>query len=207
MKHLFLLWLVVTGCCIFPVRLSAASNEKASDIPAPAATRGAYMEALTLSPESKPLVRKNMQQRLAQLQQRFPGQVVALRDSVVAGVVLPSADVFCSNDTLLSDRGVELLKRVAKLFPDAGNFHIVVAVHTANTGTEARIERFSSQRAQAVARTLEQILGNTAVVAPFGMGAAEPLARNSTYRGREENRRVEIWFIPVTSWAERLTSR
>ena len=160
------------------------------------------MEALTLSPETKPLVRKNMQQRLAQLQQRFPGQVVALRDSVVAGMVLPSADVFYSNDTLLSDRGVESLKRVAKLFPDAGNFHIVVAVHTANTGTEARIERFSSQRAQAVARTLEQILGNMAAVVPFGMGAAEPVARNSNYRGWEEKRRFETWLTSVTLWDE-----
>ena len=208
MKRLFALCLFVSGCCIFSPALLAASKEKVAEPTIPSvSSRGAYMAELTLSSKTKPLVRKNMQKRLLQLQELFPGCVVAMRDSVVACVIFPASEVFCSNDTVLSDGGMEWLKRGIKLFPDADNFHIVVSVHTANTGTSTNIARFSQQRAEAVAEALNQNVKTTTVIVPFGMGDAEPIARNNTYQGREKNRRVEIWFIPTTSWAERLASR
>lgn len=207
MKPFFITGLLL-ACSLFVLPPVDAAKKK-NQIPTPdwyAMTRGEHMVWLTLTPENKPLVRSEMQSKIAALRQLFPKQVTAMRDSVVACVTLPASRLFLPNGIELSGKGKERLKSIASLFPGE-DFHFIVSVHTANAGSAAYIAQFSQQRADAVAAVLKQQLGETAVVVPYGVGATEPIARNNTYQGREENRRVEIWLIPSTTWVEKLSAR
>ena len=66
-------------------------------------------------------------------------------------------------------------------------------------------EKFQICKAQLESE--QRILGDKSVVIPFGMGDTEPIAKNNTYQGREENRRIEVWLIPSVSLIEKLTGK
>lgn len=212
MKQMRIRPLFITGLlfvCGLLVAGSADAAKKKDLTPAPdwhAMTRGEHIAWLTLTPEAKPLVREAMQKRIASLLKIFPAQVTTLRDSVVACVTVPASRLFLPNGAELSGKGKELLEKLPTLFP-GDDFRFIVSAHTANAGSATYITQLSQQRADAVAALLKQRLGATSIVVPYGVGAAEPIARNNTYQGREENRRVEIWLIPSASWVEKLTAK
>ena len=212
MKQMRIRPLFITGLlfvCGLLVAGSADAAKKKDLTPAPdwhAMTRGEHIAWLTLTPETKPLVREAMQKRIASLLKIFPAQVTTLRDSVVVCVTVPASRLFLPNGAELSGKGKELLEKLPTLFP-GDDFRFIVSAHTANAGSATYITQLSRQRADAVAALLKQRLGATSIVVPYGVGAAEPIARNNTYQGREENRRVEIWLIPSASWVEKLTAK
>ena len=209
MKRLCIALLAIISSSLFFVSgLSAARKETKQVTPDwYAMTRGEHIAWLSLTPDTKPLVRQYMQKEFLKLDKRFPGSVAALRDSLIACITLPSSRVFVPNDTILSDEGNIFLKELSKIFSGKDDFRIVISVFTANSGSSAHIARFSQQRADAAAVELQRILGDKSVVIPFGMGDTEPIAKNNTYQGREENRRIEVWLIPSVSLIEKLTGK
>lgn len=209
MKRLCIALLAIISSSLFFVSgLSAARKETKQVTPDwYAMTRGEHIAWLSLTPDTKPLVRHYMQKEFLKLDKRFPGFVAALRDSLIACITLPSSRVFVPNDTILSDEGNIFLKELSKIFSGKDDFRIVISVFTANSGSSAHIARFSQQRADAAAVELQRILGDKSVVIPFGMGDTEPIAKNNTYQGREENRRIEVWLIPSVSLIEKLTGK
>lgn len=74
---------------------------------------------------------------------------------------------------------------------------IRIAGHTDNVGSRGGNERLSQARAEAVAAAL--IARNVAAerLEARGFGASAPIDTNSTRRGRENNRRVEITIVEV----------
>lgn len=209
MKRLCITLLAIISGSLFLVSgLSAARKETKQVIPDwYTMTRGEHIAWLSLTPDTKPLIRDYMQKEFLKLDKRFPGSVTALRDSLIACVTIPSSHVFVPNDTILSDEGDVFLKELSNIFSRKDDFRVVVSVFTANSGSSAHIARFSQQRADAAAAELQRILGDKSVVIPFGMGDTEPIAKNNTYQGREENRRVEVWLIPSVSLIEKLTGK
>jgi flagellar motor protein MotB len=80
---------------------------------------------------------------------------------------------------------------------------IVVEGHADSTpiksgggGTSSDKKALSLQRAEAIARLLEEEGVDPARIAIAGYGDTRPLAPNTTEDGRAENRRVEIRLVP-----------
>ena len=107
MKRLCIALLAIISSSLFFVSgLSAARKETKQVTPDwYAMTRGEHIAWLSLTPDTKPLVRHYMQKEFLKLDKRFPGSVAALRDSLIACITLPSSRVFVPNDTILSDEG------------------------------------------------------------------------------------------------------
>ena len=64
--------------------------------------------------------------------------------------------------------------------------------HTDSDGPESTNQTLSEARAQAVANALKKQLPATYTFKVIGKGEAEPIASNSTSKGRARNRRVSI---------------
>jgi OOP family OmpA-OmpF porin len=105
------------------------------------------------------------------------------------------------NSADLKPEASTLLRKVGKALTatDLESFSFSVEGHTDNVGAENFNADLSKRRADAVRRFLEH-----AGVAPerlraVGRGESDPLDSNSTERGREHNRRVEIINLGVES--------
>lgn len=107
--------------------------------------------------------------------------------------------VFLKNDILFATGSSELsaaslqtltdLNRVLKKYPKN---RIVVQGYTDSTGTAARNQQLSTQRAKAV---YDYLLGTglkTLSIQYVGFGASNPIASNDTEAGRAQNRRVVL---------------
>ena len=108
--------------------------------------------------------------------------------------VLPAASLFGFDDAELTAQGKkELLVYRAKIQPElAQAFAVVIVGHTDSKGDPKYNIDLSKRRAESVRNFLVAggIPGNKLRV--VGMGAKEPIASNSTDKGRALNRRVEI---------------
>ena len=99
----------------------------------------------------------------------------------------------------------------AKLLPDAKSaldeiaeqakseraYVIEVSGFASSDGNEEANRRLSRQRADAVVQYLAEnhLIPLRRIVTPFGYGAAQPIADNTTRDGRNENRRVEVKLL------------
>lgn len=84
------------------------------------------------------------------------------------------------------------LDRLTEFARDCQTVTIEIRGHTDATGSETWNRQLSLKRARAVA---DQIIANgidPARLVVRGLGSAEPIADNSTRRGRETNRRIEF---------------
>jgi outer membrane protein OmpA-like peptidoglycan-associated protein len=64
--------------------------------------------------------------------------------------------------------------------------------HTDSTGSDALNQRLSEQRAESVRAYMESMGINPAKLSAMGFGKSNPIGDNSTAKGRQENRRVEL---------------
>ncbi|MCD8287688.1 MAG: OmpA family protein [Porphyromonadaceae bacterium] len=207
MRRPLFLPLIFLLLILFPLSAAARGGKRRSAPDWRALTRGEQIASFTLTPRSKPLVRPYMQEEADRLTAVFPTEVTTLRDSLVVGVTLPSYRLFAGNDTLPSAEGVRLLQAVAESIPGSNDFRLVVAVHTADVGSVEYTIRLTRQRAETLAQCFQELLGEAAVVVPYGLGATEPIDSNRTYKGRDANRRVELWLVPSPALISRLTKR
>lgn len=107
--------------------------------------------------------------------------------------VLDGAVLFAVDSTELRPEAQEALDALAQVIADAGMSEFRVVGHTDSTGDDAYNLALSKDRAVAVRDYLssQPVLGTVKVTAE-GRGEAEPIADNTTEKGRAENRRVEI---------------
>jgi OmpA-OmpF porin, OOP family len=85
-----------------------------------------------------------------------------------------------------------VLAELAALLQKQPDWHMVVAGHTDNVGTEAVNLPLSRQRAEAVVAWLAAKGIDKARLTSAGFGARKPLADNATDDGRAKNRRVDL---------------
>jgi outer membrane protein OmpA-like peptidoglycan-associated protein len=71
--------------------------------------------------------------------------------------------------------------------------------HTDSTGNDSINLPLSQNRAQAVSNYLSSRGVASARIGTRGFGASQPIASNATVEGRQQNRRVEIKIVPVTT--------
>jgi OOP family OmpA-OmpF porin len=87
---------------------------------------------------------------------------------------------------------------------DLRGYVVQVQGYASAVGAEMLNERLSSERAEAVARVLEQNgVPPTNLVPPAGMGTSQQVASNKTEKGQAENRRVVITLLQNKGIADR----
>jgi OOP family OmpA-OmpF porin len=100
---------------------------------------------------------------------------------------------FANGQAILSPEGVEAVRQVAqtlKAFP--GTYNLKVNGYTSSVGSAAVNKKLSKQRADAVAKVLQDEGIPAASIETAGEGPANPVAENKTKGGQAKNRRVEI---------------
>lgn len=124
------------------------------------------------------------------------------RDDEVFIVCIPSNDIFLPNDTLLSSYAPQVLNPVLDLMKgDPYMYKIVVAIHTDDTGSDKYLQNLSTARTNSIYDWLldamdSEIISWDLVVIPYPMASTDPLVDNDTMENRQQNRRVEFYFIP-----------
>ncbi len=119
-----------------------------------------------------------------------------MRNDEVVLVTIPSDEIFLPNDTLLSPEAPGRLTPIVALFSDPMMMKMVYAVHTDNTGSPYYNMWLSHERNNSVYDWLLDNINEDLIVIPYEMGDTDPISNNSTRKGRKENRRLEIFFIP-----------
>jgi len=105
-------------------------------------------------------------------------------------VILPL--VFAPNKADLGDEATPLITRVVNILRAHPELHLHIEGHTDNRGSSRENVRISSERAHAV-RSLIVARGiSRKRLMAVGLGAADPIAENTTSDGRAQNRRIEL---------------
>ncbi len=138
--------------------------------------------------------RHEHQMRLMKFFRTNPPRTVPPKTTVVLKIdTLVVPDVFfATNSFVINKNAVRLLdsfrKRMATLEIDS----VVVLGHTDATGADAWNRELSWRRANSVGAYLQE--ATTSPIVTRGMGSQRPVADNRSARGRQLNRRVEIFI-------------
>ena len=100
--------------------------------------------------------------------------------------------------------GLDEVVKTAKNHPE---IIFVVEGYTSSPGSEKMNQRLSEERASSVKRYLVRKDVDARRITTIGFGEAMPIADNSTLKGREDNRRVEIRYTVTEETRQRLTQR
>jgi outer membrane protein OmpA-like peptidoglycan-associated protein len=112
---------------------------------------------------------------------------------------MPGNVTFATNSADLNAGFFEVLNSVATVANEFEQTVIEVAGHTDNTGSEAYNQQLSERRAGAVATYMRTRNVRNDRMITVGEGEGRPVASNDTADGRQQNRRVEITFVPLTA--------
>lgn len=141
-----------------------------------------------------------MDRQEAKLRAELQGTGVGVyRDGDNITLLMPGNITFATNSADLSPQFFDVLNSVAKVLTEFDKTVIEVAGHTDSTGSDAYNQTLSERRATSVATYLrsQQIDPNRMIT--VGLGESMPVADNGTEAGRQQNRRVELTLVPLTS--------
>ncbi|HYH57138.1 MAG TPA: OmpA family protein [Anseongella sp.] len=131
-----------------------------------------------------------------ELRRELPGaQVERARGGIK--VTFASGILFPVNAASLSPEAQLHIAKLAEILNRFPETRILVEGHTDITGTTEYNKVLSEKRAASVKEYAVTLGVDPARVGTAGHGEARPVATNSTEKGREKNRRVEV-FILVT---------
>ena len=102
---------------------------------------------------------------------------------------------FNTNSYKVKDSFKPVLTSVSKVLKKYNKTYVQIAGYTDNTGNKATNNTLSFNRANAVANYLKLKGVNANRMLIEGHGSKNPIASNSTAKGREKNRRVEITLV------------
>jgi chemotaxis protein MotB len=117
-------------------------------------------------------------------------------------VELPAAVLFASGSADLSPDGQAALKEVAKILHQVPGKHFIVGGHTDDVPIAKPQSGYSSNWALSAARavTVTEALIDSGLkparLVAAGYGPFDPIAANSSSKGRQKNRRIEIVLEP-----------
>lgn len=112
------------------------------------------------------------------------------------GATLVLRDVmFDTNSAHMREGAVNRLTPLLAYLKSSPSTLVRIEGHTDSTGTAARNDTLSLDRANAVARAMEAGGQAANSIQTEGYGQTKPVASNDTVSGREQNRRVEITLL------------
>lgn len=133
---------------------------------------------------------------LQKLKQYGVSQVELQRGGEVVKLTIPVDKLFYPNDTTLFNKADLLLRPIARYGSDIGMYHILIVVHSDNTGSIEYNLNLTTKRAEQLHNKIKQLGLKTDEVVVYGMGGEEPLTDNLTMEKRKKNRRVDIYLVP-----------
>jgi outer membrane protein OmpA-like peptidoglycan-associated protein len=107
-------------------------------------------------------------------------------------ITLPGQVLFQTGKSQLMPNSRQKLNQVADVLKDQPTRSIIVEGHTDSTGTDAKNDVLSLQRAERVKDYLTSRGVASDRIVARGFGSGHPIASNATPEGRADNRRVEI---------------
>jgi outer membrane protein OmpA-like peptidoglycan-associated protein len=104
---------------------------------------------------------------------------------------------FKVRSAVLSPEALAALDEIAEQAKTEKGYIIEVAGFASSDGNEKLNRVLSQQRSEAVVRYLaeNQMIPLRRIITPFGYGASQPVADNTTKDGRAQNRRVEVKIL------------
>lgn len=114
-------------------------------------------------------------------------------------VSMTSATGFDNLSTILKPGYITTLKKISGVLNQYGKTTVTVIGHTDSVGTHADNQVLSERRAQSVLDYFASQNVNSLRLEAYGRGETEPRADNATEAGRQLNRRVELWILPVVA--------
>ncbi len=112
---------------------------------------------------------------------------------------MPGNITFAVDSSDISADFYSVLESVAIVLNKFDKTLVEVAGHTDSTGSEQYNQTLSQQRAASVVAYLASQEVRADRMISIGAGESMPIASNATAAGRQQNRRVEITIVPVTS--------
>jgi OmpA-OmpF porin, OOP family len=123
---------------------------------------------------------------------RAPASPSAVPPPPMTKVASLSGPHFAFNEAQLTPEGQAKVRGAAQMFDQYPDRGIEVSGYTDSMGSDARNQRLSERRAEAVKQILVESGVSASRITTAGYGAANPVASNATAEGRAQNRRVEI---------------
>lgn len=99
----------------------------------------------------------------------------------------------------LNSSAVAKLEPLAALLATNPDYQIVIEAYTDSRGDEVTLQQLTQERARQLSDRFQAAGVDAARIQANGMGAANPLAPNTTVAGRTRNRRTEITFTALPS--------
>lgn len=141
-----------------------------------------------------------MDRQEAKLRAELQGTGVSVhRDGDNITLLMPGNITFATDSSDLSPRFFDVLVSVSKVLKEFDKTVVEVAGHTDSTGSDAYNQSLSERRAESVAQYLRTQNVNPQRLITIGLGESMPVADNGTPEGRQQNRRVELTMVPLTS--------
>lgn len=106
---------------------------------------------------------------------------------------------FDTNSTELKSGYLPTLDKISYVLNQYGKTTVTVIGHTDNVGADDYNQRLSERRAQALMDYFASRKVHPVRLESYGRGESEPRASNASESGRQLNRRVELWILPVVS--------
>lgn len=141
-----------------------------------------------------------MDRQEMKLRQELEGTGVGVyRDGDNITLLMPGNITFATNSSDLSPEFFEVLTSVSKVLDEFDKTIVEVAGHTDSTGSDTYNQGLSERRASSVANYLSTHDIDSQRLITIGLGESMPVADNGTQAGRQQNRRVELTMVPLTS--------
>jgi OOP family OmpA-OmpF porin len=113
-------------------------------------------------------------------------------------ISLNSRYLFNTNEFKIKPGAMKDLEEMAGELKKFPGFDLVINGHTDSTGSKSLNQKLSENRAKAIESFfVTRLPAFKGKVKTHGYADEYPVAPNSTPEGREQNRRVEVFFIPV----------
>ena len=116
-------------------------------------------------------------------------------------LLLPESIWTAPRAATLASAAAAKLEPLAALLASNPDYQIVIEAYTDSKGDEIALQQLTQERARQLSDRFQAAGVDAARLEANGMGAANPLAANTTLSGRAKNRRTEITFVVARSTA------
>ena len=124
------------------------------------------------------------------------GGIDLRRKLISDGKISTNAILFDSGSANIQPQSMGIIHQISQVLDQESEMRLKIVGHTDSDGTDATNRDLSKRRAQAVKNTLVSIYNiDQNRLQADGKGEAQPVADNSTPKGKAQNRRVE--FIKI----------
>jgi outer membrane protein OmpA-like peptidoglycan-associated protein len=141
---------------------------------------------------------KDLQQQLQSEIQKGEIQIQKRNSDNALLVTMTSSSGFDTNSTTIKGGYTPTLDKIARVLNQYGKTTVSIIGHTDSVGSDAANQKLSEGRANSVMQYFVSRNVNQIRLEAYGKGESEPRADNKTDAGRQLNRRVDLWILPVT---------